>query len=112
MFCRQIDFLSELAVLEGSFTGIGYWYIGLTDLGENFYMTASYFIVMIGREGDWAWMHDKSNLEEDDWNINRPNNRSRNSDDCVVMVLKNNEVWWEDHRYRALFPVLYDYYDF
>ena len=31
---RQIDFLSELAVLEGGFTGIGYWYIGLTDLGR------------------------------------------------------------------------------
>ena len=30
----QIDFLSELATLEGSFTGIGYWYIGLTDLGR------------------------------------------------------------------------------
>ena len=32
---RQIEFLSELAILEGSFTGIGFWYIGLTDLGET-----------------------------------------------------------------------------
>ena len=31
---RQIEFLSELAVLEGSFTGIGFWYLGLTDLGR------------------------------------------------------------------------------
>ena len=34
-FYRQIEFLSELAVLEGSFTDIGYWYIGLTDLGKD-----------------------------------------------------------------------------
>ena len=32
---RQLDFLSELALLEGGFTGVGYWYIGLTDLGRN-----------------------------------------------------------------------------
>ena len=32
---RQMDFLSELALLEGGFTGVGYWYIGLTDLGKN-----------------------------------------------------------------------------
>ena len=31
---RQIDFLAELALLEGSFTGVGFWYIGLTDLGN------------------------------------------------------------------------------
>ena len=33
-FSRQIEFLSELAGLEGGFTGIGYWYLGLTDLGR------------------------------------------------------------------------------
>ena len=33
-FLRQIDFLAELALLEGSFTGVGFWYIGLTDLGN------------------------------------------------------------------------------
>jgi len=78
----QIEFLSELAILEGSFTGIGFWYIGLTDLG---------------REGDWMWMHGKYDLDDNLWKENRPNNKSRNSDDCVVMVLRSNEVYWEDH---------------
>merc|ERR1719410_1648393 len=31
----QMELLAELAVLEGSFTGIGNWYIGLTDLGRE-----------------------------------------------------------------------------
>ena len=78
-----MEFLAELAVLEGSFTGIGHWYIGLTDLG---------------REGQWMWIHNQADLEDEMWNTNRPNNKSRNSDDCVVMVMKNNVVYWEDHR--------------
>ena len=78
-----MELLAELAVLEGSFTGIGYWYIGLTDLG---------------REGEWMWIHNQADLEDEMWNTNRPNNKSRNSDACVVMVLKNNLVHWEDHR--------------
>ena len=32
--CRQAEFLAELA-LDQSFTGIGYWFLGLTDLGEK-----------------------------------------------------------------------------
>ena len=34
LYFSQIQFLSELALLEGGFTGIGFWYIGLTDLGN------------------------------------------------------------------------------
>ena len=34
-FLRQLDFLSELALLEGGFTGVSAWYIGLTDLGKK-----------------------------------------------------------------------------
>jgi len=78
----QVDFLSELALLEGGFTGVGFWYIGLTDLGK---------------EGDWSWIHSGSDLGDEIWSSHRPNNKSRNSDDCVVMVLRNNEVFWEDH---------------
>jgi len=38
----QAQFLSEVAVLEGSFKGIGYWYIGLTDLGVYYDSTTKY----------------------------------------------------------------------
>ena len=78
-----MEFLGELTVLEEGLTGIRYWYIGLTDLG---------------REGQWMWIHNQADLEDEMWNTNRPNNKSRNSDDCVVMVMKNNVVYWEDHR--------------
>ena len=64
-----------MAVLEGGFTGIGFWYIGLTDLG---------------REGEWMWIHNQADVKDEMWNMNRPNNKSRNSNDCVVMVLRNN----------------------
>lgn len=78
----QIEFLSELAGLEGSFTGIGYWYIGLTDLA---------------REGDWLWIHNDARLVDDLWSSSSPSNKTGNSDDCAVMVLKNRAVYWEDH---------------
>jgi len=78
----QDQFLSEVAVLAGSFTGIGYWYIGLTDLG---------------REGHWLWIHNKESVTDASWGANRPINRTSNSKDCAMMVLKNNQVWWEDH---------------
>ena len=45
------------------------------------------------------WVHGNYDLEDEIWKVNHPNNKSRNSDDCVVMVLRNNEVYWEDHRY-------------
>jgi len=82
----QIEFLSELAGLEAGFTGIGYWYIGLTDLG---------------REGDWLWVHNEAQLESDLWSSSSPSNKTHNSDDCAVMVLKNSAVYWEDHSCTA-----------
>jgi len=82
----QIEFLSELAGLEGSFTGIGYWYIGLTDLG---------------REGEWLWVHNDAQLVSDLWSSSSPSNKTHNSDDCAVMVLRNSAVYWEDHSCTA-----------
>merc|ERR1712227_547208 len=78
----QLDFLSELALLQGGFTGVDHWYIGLTDLGK---------------EGEWSWIHSGLDLDDEIWSSHKPNNKSRNSDDCVVMVLRNNQVFWEDH---------------
>jgi Lectin C-type domain len=43
------------------------------------------------------WAHSHELLTESFWGDNRPNNRTSNSDDCVVMVLRNNIIWWEDH---------------
>jgi len=93
----QSMFLSELALLEGSFTEIGYWYIGLTDLG---------------REGDWFWIHNDKALTDSLWAPNHPINRTSNREDCAMLVLKNNQVQWEDHdclspdvKHHAVAPV-------
>ena len=52
----------------------------------------------VGREGDWTWLHSGLELGDDLWAAHRPVNKSKNSEDCVVMVLRNNLVTWEDHR--------------
>ena len=33
-YCRQAEFLGEIAILEAPLTGIQFWYIGLTDLSK------------------------------------------------------------------------------
>ena len=52
----------------------------------------------VGREGEWTWLHSGLELGDDLWAAHRPVNKSKNSEDCVVMVLRNNLVTWEDHR--------------
>jgi len=93
----QSLFLGELAILEGSFTDIGYWYIGLTDLAH---------------EGEWIWMHSGEAVTEAAWGSNCPTNRTMNSDDCAMLAIKNNHVSWEDHnclspdvKHHAVAPV-------
>ena len=83
-----MEFLAELAVLEEGLTGIRNWYIGLTDLG---------------REGQWMWIHNQADLDDAMWASNRPNNKSKNRDDCVVMMLNNSFVYWEDTRWAWIF---------
>ena len=56
---------------------------------------------MLGREGNWFWMHNKEEVSNEVWGSKHPSNRTGNSDDCLVMVLRNNEVWWEDHNCLA-----------
>ena len=85
-----MEFLAELAVLEEGLTGIRNWYIGLTDLG---------------REGQWMWIHNQADLDDAMWASNRPNNKSKNSDDCVVMMLNNSLVYWEDTRWAWRFSM-------
>jgi len=83
---RQAMFLKELAILEASFTGIGYWYIGLTDLG---------------REGEWLWINAGISIEDSLWGTNKPSSKPKNREDCGVMVVKNNQFSWEDHKCQA-----------
>ena len=78
-----MEFLAELAAVEGGWTGVGYWYMGLTDLG---------------REGQWMWIHNNADIDDEMWANNRPNNKTMNSDDCLIMVLKNSSVFWQDVR--------------
>jgi len=37
--CREAEFLHEVATIEESFTGIGYWWIGLTDMGMFYFFS-------------------------------------------------------------------------
>ena len=60
-------------------------------------MISIVIIKFVGREGDWLWIHNKVALTDASWAANRPVNLTGNSEDCVVMVLKNNQVFWEDH---------------
>ena len=79
---------------------MGYWYIGLTDLGkESILLRKEFKSFTSGKEGEWSWIHSGLDLGDEIWSSHKPNNKTRNSDDCVVMVLKNNQVFWEDHRY-------------
>ena len=41
---------------------------------------------------------ERGGLAVDDlWSSSSPSNKTGNSDDCAVMVLKNRAVYWEDH---------------
>jgi regenerating islet-derived protein 4 len=53
-------------------------------------------VLYAGDEGNWMWAHSHEFLTESFWGDNRPNNRTGNSDDCVVMILRSNVIWWED----------------
>ena len=54
-----------------------------------------FFSFFLGDEGNWMWAHSNEFLTDAFWGTNKPNNRTGNSDDCCVMVLKS-AVWWED----------------
>ena len=62
-----------------------------------------------GREGDWLWVHNDAGVEFDLWAGSSPSNKSHNADDCGVMVLKNNDVTWEDHSCTAPEVRAYEY---
>merc|ERR1719481_71590 len=49
---QQQDMLKSLAFVEHSFTGVGSWWIGLTDEGH---------------EGRWIWQHSTENAHITDW---------------------------------------------
>ena len=54
-----------------------------------------FFSFSLGDERNWMWAHSHEFLTDAFWGTNKPNNRTGNSDDCCVMVLKST-VWWED----------------
>ena len=58
-------------------------------------------VMMSGREGEWLWVHNDVELEFDIWGEKSPSNKSHNTEDCGVMVLRNNLVVWEDHSCTA-----------
>lgn len=78
---RQAEFIHGVAIIDESFSGIDHWWIGLTDLGN---------------EGHWTWPHSGEDLTDSFWGTDRPNNKTGNTDDCGVMVLRKDNFWWED----------------
>jgi hypothetical protein len=79
----------------------------------------------IGNEGNWKWAHDHEALEPAAsafWRPGRPNNKTANGDDCVVMVLgsrahstanasrqQQHDFSWEDT--SCLVPTIHRQFD-
>jgi hypothetical protein len=60
----------------------------LTSISRR--LSAAKNITFIGNEGNWKWAHDNEVLLPESssfWSPGRPNNKTPNRDDCVVMVL-------------------------
>ena len=69
---EQLQFLSSLAFLEESLTGVRGWWVGLSDLGH---------------EGGWAWQTDGEEAElRDSWDQECPDTEPNNSRDCAALV--------------------------
>merc|ERR1719334_3059847 len=77
----QMNFLSGLASLEESFTGIQNWWIGLGDFSH---------------EGVWAWIHSLEVATDSFWREGRPSNRSNNVLDCAVINHMAGGLGWLD----------------
>merc|ERR1711962_722089 len=76
---RQQHMLKSLAFVEHSFTGVGSWWIGLTDEGH---------------EGRWIWQHSTENANTTDWIWDCPVNGVNNLD-CAMME-KILDYHWRD----------------
>jgi hypothetical protein len=59
-----------------------------------------YFIMSVidisGKEGHWIWLHSDTNLTDTFWGPYAPNYNPGNTEDCVVLIVKTDNFWWQD----------------
>merc|ERR1711962_714908 len=68
---EQLEFVTSMAYIEESFTGVQGWWVGLTDLGH---------------EGQWSWQHSQSDASISAWASSCPDTSPHNSRDCAALV--------------------------
>jgi len=75
---EQAELIASIAMVEESLTGVGSWWIGLTDMSH---------------EGRWMWSHSSTDSSYTDWLPGHPNTEPHNTDDCVSLSLYDDLLW-------------------
>merc|ERR1712013_611104 len=75
---EQAELIASIAMVEESLTGVGSWWIGLTDMSH---------------EGRWMWGHSSTDSTYTDWLPGHPNKESHNTDDCVSISMFDKLLW-------------------
>jgi len=75
---EQAELIASIAMVEESLTGVGSWWVGLTDMSH---------------EGRWMWSHSSTDSTFTDWLPGHPNTEPHNTDDCVSISLYDDFLW-------------------
>merc|ERR1712013_921014 len=75
---EQAELIASIAMVEESLTGVGSWWIGLTDMSH---------------EGRWMWGHSSTDSAYTDWLPGHPSKESHNTDDCVSISMFDKLLW-------------------
>jgi len=83
----QMEFLTGLAEVYTTLTGVHNWWLGLSD---------------IGHEGIWEWVHTMEEVSETYWAAGSPSGEAGNTLDCGSVSLSTGKLLWRDLDCRAL----------
>merc|ERR1712013_784650 len=84
---EQADLIASIAMVEESLTGVGSWWIGLTDMSH---------------EGRWMWSHSSTDSAYTDWLPGHPSTEPHNTDDCVSISMFDNLLWRDAPCYKNI----------
>jgi len=84
---EQAELVASIAMVEESLTGVGSWWIGLTDMGH---------------EGRWMWSHSSANSSYSDWLPGHPNTAPHNMDDCAYISESDLFLWRDVPCYQGV----------
>merc|ERR1719513_391649 len=84
---EQAELIASIAMVEESLTGVGSWWIGLTDMSH---------------EGRWMWSHSSIDSAYTDWLPGHPSTEPHNTDDCVSISLFDNLLWRDAPCYKNI----------